>query len=128
MSMRKTSNTRFAFKLDKFFWFLVLMLPVISWCVYLFSFNGYGDAGSSLISFGSWLTNQFTGSGVTSNVVYVTLNGIFGSSGVFPTFGPSFLFFVTYLINVELIHVFYDVIVFIPRLAHKWISKAVQND
>lgn len=128
MRTRKISNTRFAHKLDKVFWYLLLMLPVISWCVYLFSFNGYGDTSSSLISFGSWLTNQFTGSGASNNVVYTTLNSIFGPSGVFPVFGPSFLLFVTYLVNIEIIHVFFDVIVFIPRLAHKWISKAVQDD
>lgn len=128
MRMKKTGSTRFAYRLDKVFWFLLLMLPVISWCFYLFSFTGYGDTQTSLISFGSWLTNQFTGSGAQENVVYSTLNRVFGPSGVFPIFGPSFLLFITYLVNVELIHVCFDIIVFIPRLAHKWISKAVQDD
>lgn len=128
MRMKKTGNTRFAYRLDKLFWFFVLMLPVMSWIVYLFSFNGYGDAQSSVISFSSWLTNHFTGTDISENVVYVALNSIFGSSGVFPIFRPSFLVFFVYLVNVEIIHVFYDVIVFIPRLAHKWISRAVQDD
>lgn len=128
MRMKKLNNTRFSRKIDHIFWFLILMLPVASWLSYLFSFNGYGDAASPVISFGSWITNQFTGSNISNNIVYTTLNGIFGSSGAFPVFGPSFLYFVTYLVNVELIHVFFDVIVFVPRLAHKWISKAVQDD
>ena len=128
MRMKKTGNTRFAYRLDKIFWFLMLVLPVMSWCVYLFSFTGYGGTESSLISFSSWLTNQFTGVDMSGNAVYVALNSIFGPSGAFPIFRPSFLVFFVYLVNVEIIHVFFDVIVFIPRLAHKWISKAVQDD
>lgn len=127
MRMKKTTS-RFAFKLDKLFWFLVFILPIISWCLYLFSFNGYGESQASLYSFWLWMSNQFVGSNGNSNVVYVTLDSIFGQSGVLPFFGQSVLLFVTYLVNVEIIHVFFDVIVFIPRLAHKWISKAVQDD
>lgn len=128
MRMKKTGNTRFAYRLDKLFWFLMLLFPLISWCLYLFSFNGYGDANSSLVSFWTWLNNQVIGSNVSNNVVYVVLDKIFGASGAFPVLGTSFLVFVTYLVNIEILHVFYDVIVFIPRLAHKWISKAVQDD
>lgn len=124
----KKTTSRFAFKLDKIFWFLMLIFPMISWCLYLFSFNGYGDANSSLVSFWTWLNSQIIGANISNNVVYVTLNSIFGVSGVFPVFGSSFLLFMTYLVNVEIIHVCFDVIVFIPRLAHKWISKAVQDD
>lgn len=128
MRMKKTGNTRFAYRLDKVFWFLLLMLPVISWGLYLFSFTGYDKADASLISFSSWLTNQFVGTDFSNNIVYTALNSIFGPSGVFPIFRPSFLSFFVYLVNIEIIHIFYDVIVFIPRLAHEWISKAVQND
>lgn len=128
MRTKKTGNTRFAYRLDKVFWFLVLLFPIMSWCFYLFSFNGYGNADSSLVSFWTWLNNQILGANISNNVVYVTLSNIFGSSGIFPSFGPAFLLFMTYLINVEIIHVCFDVIIFIPRLAHKWISKAVQDD
>ena len=128
MRMKKTGNTRFAYRLDKVFWFLLLMLPVISWGLYLFSFTGYDKADTSLISFSSWLTNQFVGTDFSNNIVYTALNSIFGPSGVFPVFRPSFLSFFVYLVNIEIVHIFYDVIVFIPRLAHEWISKAVQND
>lgn len=127
MRMKRTTS-RFAFKLDKIFWFFIQFFPLLSWCLYLFSFNGYGDAGSSFMSFWTWLNNQIFGSIMTENVIYTTLIEIFGAYGVFPIFGTSFLLFITYLVSVEIIHVFYDVIVFIPRLAHKWISKAVQDD
>lgn len=128
MRTKKTGNTRFAYRLDKVFWLLILLFPIVSWCLYLFSFNGYGDATSSLVSFWTWLNNQILGSGVSNNVIYVTLNNIFGPSGIFPSFGPALLLFMTYAINVEIIHVCIDVVIFIPRLAHKWISKAVQDD
>lgn len=128
MRIKRASNTRFAYKVDKIFWTLILMFPVISWWIYLFSFNGCGDASSSPVSFWTWMNNQVIIADVSNNVVYVTLYSIFSASGVFPVFGPSFLLFMAYLVNVEIIHVCFDVIVFIPRLAHKWISKAVQDD
>ena len=128
MRMKKAGNTRFAYKLDKFFWFFIQFIPLFSWLVYLISFTGYGSKDPSVLSFGNWIANYFLGFSLQENIVFTTLLRIFGQGGVFPIFGTAMIYFFTYLIMIEIVHVVYDVIVFIPRLAHEWISKAVQND
>ena len=129
MGMKTASNTRFSYKLDKIFWFVISFFPLFSWLVYLFSFSGYTE---SPLTFYAWLEQNFGFLGQISNsVIYSTFYQIFSITSVtslFPILSTSFMAFFTYLITVEIVHVIYDVIIFIPRLAHKWISKAVQDD
>lgn len=125
----KKTTSRFAFKLDKIFWFIVSLFPLFSWLIYLFSFS---SSTTSPLTFYAWLDQYFGFMGQVSNsIIYSTLYQIFSITSVaslFPVLSISLLAFFTYLITVEIVHVVYDVIVFIPRLAHKWISKAVQDD
>lgn len=129
MGMQKNGNTRFSYKLDKIFWFIISFIPLFSWLVYLFSFSSYT---ASPLTFLAWLDQYFGFLGqISQSVIYSTLYQIFSITSVsslFPSLPVSLMAFFTYLITVEIIHVIYDVIVFIPRLAHKWISKAVQDD
>lgn len=125
----KKTTSRFAFKLDKFFWFILSLFPLFSWLIYLFSFS---SNTTSPLTFFAWLDQYFGFMGqITKSVIYSTLYQIFSITTVdslFPVLSTSLLAFFTYLITIEIVHVVYDVIVFIPRLAHKWISKAVQDD
>lgn len=125
----KKTTSRFAFKLEKIFWFVISLLPLFSWLIYLFSFSSYTQ---SPLTFYAWLEQNFALMGAISNsAIYSTLYQIFSITSVtslFPALSTSLLAFFTYLVTIEIVHVIYDVIVFIPRLAHKWISKAVQND
>lgn len=129
MITRKTSNTRFSYKLDKIFWFIISFFPLFSWLLYLFSFSSYT---ASPLTFYAWLEKNFAFLGqVSHSIIYSTLYQIFSITSVsslFPVLSTSLMAFFTYLITVEIVHVIYDVMVFIPRLAHKWISKAVQDD
>lgn len=128
MRMKKTTS-RFAFKLDKIFWFIVSFFPLFSWLIYLFSFSSYT---ASPLTFLAWIEQNFGFMGqMQQSVIYSTLYQIFSITSVaslFPALSTSLIAFFTYLVTVEIVHVVYDVIVFIPRLAHKWISKAVQDD
>lgn len=129
MRMKKMGNTRFSYKLDKIFWFVVSFFPLFSWLLYLFSFSSY--TGSPLTFF-AWLEQNFVFMGqISKSVIYSTFYQIFSitsADSLFPVLSTSLMAFFTYLVTVEIVHVIYDVIVFIPRLAHKWISKAVQDD
>lgn len=128
MKTKKTTS-RFAFKLDKIFWFIISFFPLFSWLLYLFSFSSYT---TSPISFYAWLNQYFGFMGqIEQSVIYSTLYRLFSLLSVdslFPVLSSSLLAFFTYLVSIEIVHVVYDVIVFIPRLSHKWISKAVQDD
>nr|DAF03878.1 MAG TPA: hypothetical protein [Inoviridae sp.] len=129
MRMKTVGNTRFSYKLDKIFWFIISFFPLFSWLIYLFSFSGYNE---SPLTFFAWIEQNFGFLGqITNSVIYSTFYQIFSITSVnslFPVLSTSLMAFFTYLITVEIVHVIYDVIVFIPRLAHKWISKAVQDD
>ena len=129
MRMKTVGNTRFSYKLDKIFWFIISFFPLFSWLIYLFSFSGYNE---SPLTFFAWIEQNFGFVGqVQNSVIYSTIYQIFSITSVnslFPVLSTSLMAFFTYLITVEIVHVIYDVIVFIPRLAHKWISKAVQDD
>lgn len=122
--LSKTTKNRFSYKLDKIFWWIVTLFP-------LFAYLGFSlfypkDTPISFCQF-------FITLGIDSwdaNPVYKVFNSLFGSNGIFPIFNttPCFITFFTWCVTVEIIHIIFDVIVFIPRLAHKWISKAVQDD
>lgn len=126
MRMKKIGNTRFSYKLDKVFWFLLTLFPLFGYALYLFSING--AAGS--LSFYSFMQNFLQISVHIGSPVQQVFVSIFGSSGLFPLFSPGsgLIDFFSYVVSIEVLHVCFDVIVFIPRLAHKWISKAVQDD
>lgn len=122
--LSKTTKNRFGYKLDKIFWWIVMLFP-------LFAYLGFSllYPKETPISFCAF----FTTLGIDSwdkNPVYDVLNSLFGSNGVFPIFNttPCFVTYFTWCVTVEIIHIIFDVLVFIPRLCHKWISKAVQDD
>lgn len=129
MRTREKSNTRFSCKLDKIFWFIISFLPVLSWLIYLYGYVHLNtDPGTSIIRFSNWLQSNFLIVNFNSNPFYSVLSQIFGSGGAFPLFDTNTLSIFVWFLTIEIIHVCFDVIVFIPRLAHKWISKAVQDD
>lgn len=127
--LSKTTKNRFSYKFDKLFWWIVALFPVLCYILYV----GFGDVKTSTGSLFTlpdfFVTFILDGYGFEDNIISTTLNSIFGPSGVFPIFTASPpMYFFNWFIWVELFHVFFDIIVFIPRLAHKWISKAVQDD
>lgn len=129
MRTRQINNTRFAHKLDKIFWFIISFLPVFSWLFYLCGFVHLNtDPSTSIIRFSNWLQSNFLIVNLDSNPFFSVLSRVFGSGGAFPLLDPNALSLFVWFLTIEVVHVCFDVIVFIPRLAHKWISKAVQDD
>lgn len=128
MRMKKTGNTRFAYRLDKLLWFLITLLPIILYAVYLFA-----DRSGTFVGFENFLQTIFNydyPTGLSTNPIFKVLSSLFSFSdaSAFAVLPHSLLYLLTYMASVEVIHVCFDVVVFIPRLAHTWISKAVQND
>lgn len=129
MRTKKISNTRFSHKVDKIFWLIISLLPVLSWLVYLFGYVYFSaNPSTSVVYFFNWLQSNFLIANFTSNPFYSVLSQIFGPGGVFPLLDANVLSLFVWFLTVEVIHVCFDVMAFIPRLAHKWISKAVQDD
>ena len=125
--LSKTTRTRFSYKIDKLFWFFIQIFPLVCFTVYCIA----GTRGSEVVvpTFNSFLI-KLGFNYQQGNAFYNVLARIFGPNGAFPLFVDSggVILYLTYVLTMEVLHVCFDVIVFIPRLAHKWISKAVQDD
>lgn len=107
---------------DTIFWYLIYLLPVITYCVMLASRRG-GD----VVSISAWFDTL--GIPVLSDLVSTTLAQIFGADGILPLYGsavgiPIFSWYVSMMI----IHLAVDVLLFIPRLAHKWIDNFCKGE
>lgn len=108
---------------DKVFWGLIMLLPLIVYVVYIIK-NG------SIYS----LENVFTdfGFGInTDNVIYQTFISIFGvvagSTASIPAFlSNGVILYITYIVIVELIHLIVDCLLYIPRIAMKFLDKGVE--
>lgn len=124
----KKTTSRFAFKLDKVFWFLITFLPVILYAIYLFATRSGNILG--LDAFLRLIFNYDYTGGLAENPIFKALYALFSFSpdSAFAILPYSLLYLISYMATIEIVHVAFDVLVFIPRLAHKWISKAVQDD
>lgn len=116
--MRKRNMS---YLIDKLLWLFVLLLPVFAYFLMPLGYQ-LTDSSAALPTFADYIS-QF---GISSdNVVYTAIVGMFGSTnGIIHMFDEdsSLLLFFTYFVTVELVHLVVDFIVFIPRLAHKWMS------
>ena len=114
---------------DTVFWYLIYFLPLIFFLCYLFVLKA--DFSTT---FSSFMTDYCP----LSNPIFQLLNsvlGIFsysdnGTTSTLTLFGNNsgIVLYLAYCATVSLSHVFFDVIVFIPRLAHKWLGKSTQQD
>lgn len=128
-------ETRFCKKLDSLFWWILRLLPLFFILLMLWGHarNGTTDTyanGDVFNKFGyvfrSWAW------GWEGSPIYKGLRAVFcGPNAFLPiTSSPDsdFLLYFTYLINLELIHIMVDFLLFIPRLCHKWLNVWTQSD
>lgn len=110
--MRKKTILYFV---DTVFWWTVYALPVV--ILLICSNNSFGEALS-----GSLLRNFFC---ITqNNPIFTALVGLFGNGGILPFFSSGSYIFVilTWFVAANLCHIAVDVLLFIPRMAHKFID------
>lgn len=99
--------SRFGKKIDYIFWFIISITPLIVY--FVSSWNN-----PNTIDFSSFIANyRFT---FIANI----FNSIFTDTFIFPT---ALVDFISYFCSVEIIHVFVDFVVFIPRFAHNLTDK-----
>lgn len=106
--------------LDNMFWYIIYLLPII---MYVFNICGHGDGSVSLLEY---FNSNFS---MVTNVISDTITSIFGTEGVLPLFssGGFIIDYLTYFIACMLIHLAVDFLLFIPRLAHKWLDGFVSR-
>lgn len=106
---------------DTVFWYVIYLLPVIC---YILAYFRQGLSAGSLATF-----FETMGIPVLSDVVTETLTKIFGAEGILPLYGASVgIPIFSWYVSMMIIHLAVDFLLFIPRLAHKWMDKFCQDD
>lgn len=108
---------------DKLFWGFIMLLPVFVYLVFLVRNGGVYVFADVFINFGFNID--------TSSVIYTTLTSIFGviSGGTanIPAFlSDGVMVYITYIVLIELIHLVVDILLYIPRVAMKYLDKGVE--
>ena len=114
--MRKKTIKSF---FDELFWALVYMLPLFAMLFVLGRTGQFVGLQESMTAIGCDI--------VTNNVVFDSLNQIFGSNGVMPLLSSDILAFLSYFATVYLVHVAIDILLFIPRYAHNLMKGDSKN-
>ncbi|MCQ2969593.1 MAG: hypothetical protein MJ191_05700 [Clostridium sp.] len=104
---------------DSFMWYLLYLLPVI-----IFIVSSINDSGS-ITSF----KNVMDIFGVSeTSIIYISLSELIGYGGILESFiDSSMILYFSYFIMVNIAHVIVDVVVFLPRLCHKYMSYFYQD-
>ena len=128
---KKTVN----FTIEKIFWYLLLLLPLIFYLVWLCSVAGSFEIGSyDDLVFGSMCQGSafmtfidLQGlSFVSSNVIYSTFQSLFGIGGAFPDFGATsnaVIWYMTFIVHMYIFRILVDVLVFLPEVCDKFKRK-----
>lgn len=105
---------------DTIFWYLLYFLPIICFGILL--------AVGQVNTLNECMT--LLGLGVSeSSIVYTTLNAVIGASGIIPMFADfGIIKFFTWFANVLISHLLVDFVLFIPRLAHKYLKIFYQGE
>lgn len=116
---------------DNIFWYTLYLLPVILLIGYYFSI--YHDTGAPpdlitvVLSFFGGVDGVLAPSIITNNLIemlYFFYEGIQVGNGI-ELFA---ILCMGYFVLVYLFHLFVDFLLFIPRLAHKWMNDFTQGD
>lgn len=105
---------------DKMFWSLVYILPLIAFIIMLWHNPTTTSIESVFSSIGLGIVND--------NIILTTLIDIFGAGGVFPIFTTNdFFIYLTYMSCVIILHLVVDFLLIIVRWAHSCLDKAVKE-
>lgn len=110
------------FTADTIFWYAIYLMPVLAYLIYLI------NAGATPLSFDGFLTSINLGI-LADNVFVNTLADIFGAGGLVPVFADNGAFIaLVWFALMNLLHVFIDLILVLPRLCHKFLDKIGGKD
>lgn len=112
---------------DSFFWLLVAILPIVLYLITCFSYK-LTNATESVTAFLPFMKSLGL---IDSGLIYKSLYDLFGTGGILPLFSAennAILVFLSYFVSVEIVHLAVDFLLFIPRLAHKYMNTFTQNE
>lgn len=112
---------------DSAFWFLVSILPLALYLITCLSYK-LKSSTDTLTAFLPFMKNLGL---MDSGIIYNSLSDLFGTTGILPLFSAdnnAILLFLSYFVSVQIVHLAVDFLLFIPRLAHKYMNTFTQNE
>ena len=104
--------TRFQKKADVLLWFIISILPFILY--FIVSFRQ-----STVVDFTTFMSN------FRFDFIYDMFNQIFVDDLIF---SDVLVAVISYLTSVEIIHIFYDFAVFLPRFCHNFLGRCYPHE
>lgn len=124
--MRKRNVNHIA---DTIFWYVVYTLPIILTIVQTFSLPQIGSLDGFDGFFELLAINLQTLGCNSDGIVVNTLFDIFGADGVLPLFNNGIIFgYAQWFVGTLIVHLAVDVVLFIPRIAHKWLDDFAKKE
>lgn len=117
------TKKKFSHIFDKVFWGIIALLPIIVYIIYVVK-NG------TIYLFDSVFADFGFGIDISNSIVYTTLTDIFGvvadsTANISAFTSNGLILYVSYMVYVELVHLLIDCLLYIPRIAQKFIDKGV---
>lgn len=98
-------------------WLFLALLPAI---LYLVAARNTG--GADMLTFSQMMDEKLGFFTSNENVIFTSINDIFGPTGTLPILTESLTAYLAYYIVIEIAHLCVDVLLFIPRIAHSWMD------
>lgn len=96
-------------------WVLLALMPLLLMLVYNLHNNNLN------------LSDFISIFGDNNNLIYTTLNNVFGSSGSFPIANDNLIIYCSYLACITLLQIVVNIMLFIPKIALKWINNVMDK-
>lgn len=97
-------------------WFFMALFPLIIYLALICN-----SSVTDYPTFKEFFFNNFEFL-LVPNFISDAITSILGPGGVLPLLNNSCIVYLTYYIVIEIAHLLVDVLLFIPRLAHGWMS------
>lgn len=107
-----TKKKRIQVTLDSWLWFIIALLPFA-----VFAVLNFKNSSANFFQFIDGFQPFPFVKDILDSVTQTAFGGTFALNG-----------FCAYMVSVELIHLLFDFIVFIPRLCHKFMEKFYQGE
>lgn len=114
------------------FWYILYFLPVLVSIIYVFKTSGFffSAEGDNFISI-PYLIDILGDNSLHINegIIYESLMALFSiADGVLPLMvGDIWASYLSWFVGMYLCHIAVDIILFVPKLAHKWMKGLTQQ-
>ena len=110
------------FTFDKLLWFILMLLPFL---IVLYNTRVNGLLDYSMFD----VFTRGIGFDMTDGIIVEAVNTMIGADGYIPLINGTncIPYYIQWLCVVVLVQIVYDVLMFIPKLAHHWIHTLTQD-